>query len=42
MAVPIVLNVVTIWVDDVRRKNLLESLAQFCSRVEVGSPAVFT
>ena len=41
-AVPIWLNVVGISVDDVSRKNLLESLAQLCSIVEVGSPPVFT
>ena len=40
--VPIVLNVVTIWLDEVSRKNLLESLAQFCSSVEVGEPSVLT
>ena len=34
-AVPIWLKVVTIWVDEVSRKNLLLSLAQFCSSVEV-------
>ena len=40
--VPIWLKVVTIWLAEVSRKNLLESLAQFCSRVEVGSLSVFT
>jgi hypothetical protein len=40
--VPIWLKVVTIWFDDVSRKNLSELLAQFCSRVDVGSPSVFT
>ena len=39
-AVPICENAVTIWVDEVSRKNLLASLAQFFSSVEVGSPAV--
>ncbi len=37
-----VLNVVTIWFAEVSRKNLLWSLAQFCSSVEVGSPPVLT
>jgi hypothetical protein len=43
-AVPIVVNVVAIWVELVSMKNLLWSLAQFCSTVEVGSAgeAVFT
>ena len=46
--VPIVLKVVTISLAEVNRKNLLESgylpalPAQFCSRVEVGSPPVLT
>ena len=46
--VPIALNVVTIWLAEVSRKNLLLSgylpglPAQFCSKVEVGSPPVFT
>jgi hypothetical protein len=40
--VPIWLKVVTIWLDEVSRKNLLESLAQFLSSVEVGEPSVFT
>src|SRR5262245_31126782 len=34
-AVPICWKVVTICEDDVRRKNLLASLAQFCSSVDV-------
>jgi hypothetical protein len=34
------LNVVTIWVDDVSRKNLSDELAQVCSSEEVGSPPV--
>ena len=38
----IVWNVVMISLADVNKKNLLESLAQFCSRVEVGSPPVST
>ena len=42
IALPMVWNVVMIWLADVSRKNLLESLAQFCSRVEVGSPPVST
>jgi hypothetical protein len=41
-AVPICWNVVTIWLDDVSMKNMLGSLAQFCSSVEVGSPPVST
>ena len=41
-AVPICWNVPTIWVDDVSRKNLLASLAQFFSNVDVGSPSVLT
>jgi hypothetical protein len=41
-AVPISLNVVTIWSAEVSRKNLLESLAQFCKSVEVGSLPVLT
>jgi hypothetical protein len=40
--VPIWLKVVTIWLDEVSRKNLLESLAQFLSSVDVGEPSVFT
>jgi len=40
--VPIALNVVTIWLAEVSRKNLLGSVAQFCSSVEVGSPPVLT
>src|SRR5215204_1158370 len=35
-------NTVTISPDDVSRKNLLASLAQFFSIVEVGSPSVLT
>src|SRR5216683_6439104 len=47
MFVPIVLKVVMISLADVSRKNLLgsglpESLAQFCSSVEVGSLPVLT
>jgi hypothetical protein len=41
-AVPICWNVVTIWLEDVSMKNMLGSLAQFCSKVEVGSPPVLT
>ena len=41
-AVPIWPNVVTICTDDVSRKNLLASLAQFFSSVDVGSPPVLT
>ena len=41
-AVPIWLNVPTICVEEVSRKNLLVSLAQFCNSVEVGSPPVLT
>ena len=40
--VPIWLKIVPICEDDVTRKNLLVSVAQFCSSVEVGSPSVFT
>ena len=39
-AVPIVLKVVAIWLELVSMKNLLRSLAQFCSTVEVGSAGV--
>jgi hypothetical protein len=42
IALPMAWNVVMISLADVNRKNLLESLAQFCSRVEVGSPPVLT
>src|SRR5262245_66447508 len=42
MVLPIVVNVVMIWLADVSRKNLLASVAQFCSSVEVGSPPVST
>ena len=41
-AVPIVLKVVINWFADVSRKNLLGSLAQFCSKVDVASPPVLT
>ena len=41
-AVPICWKVVTISEDEVRRKNLVASVAQFCSSVEVGSPPVST
>jgi hypothetical protein len=41
-AVPIWLKVVIICFADVRRKNLLVSLAQFFNSVEVGSLPVFT
>src|SRR5262249_16688748 len=40
--VPISRKVVTIWLAEVSRKNLLASLAQFCSSVEVASPSVLT
>jgi hypothetical protein len=40
--VPIWLNTVTIWLDEVSRKNLSDVLAQFCRSVEVGSPPVLT
>jgi len=39
-AVPIVVKVVAIWFEFVSMKNLLRSLAQFCSTVEVGSAGV--
>src|SRR5918912_388526 len=42
MLVPIWSKAVTIWVELVKRKNLLGSLAQFCRSVEVGSPLVLT
>jgi len=38
--VPIALKVVTMAPAEVNMKNLVESLAQFCSKVEVGSPRV--
>jgi hypothetical protein len=43
-AVPIVVKVVAIWFEFVSMKNLLKSLAQFLSTVEVGSAGelVFT
>ncbi len=40
--VPIWLNTVLIWPDDVTVKKLLGVLAQFFSTCEVGSPSVFT
>jgi hypothetical protein len=40
--VPIWLKVVTIWLAEVSRKKLAGFEAQFCSKVEVGSPPVFT
>jgi hypothetical protein len=36
------LNAVTISLAEVNKKNLEESVAQFCSNVEVGSPPVPT
>jgi hypothetical protein len=39
---PICWNALTIWFAEVSRKNLLESVAQVCSRLEVGSPPVLT
>ena len=39
---PIELNVVTISPEFLSRKNLFESLAQFCSNVDVGSVPVLT
>ena len=41
-SVPICWKVVTIWSDEVSRKNLSGELAQFCSSVEVGSWVVLT
>jgi hypothetical protein len=41
-AVPICVKVATIWFAEVSKKNLLGSLAQFCNRVDVGSPPVLT
>jgi hypothetical protein len=41
-SVPICWKVVTICDAEVNMKNLLESVAQFCSTVEVGSPSVLT
>lgn len=40
--VPICWNVVTIWFAVVSITNLDESVAQFCSSVETGSPPVLT
>jgi hypothetical protein len=40
--VPIVLNVVTIWLDEVRKKNFEESVTQFSSNVESGVLSVLT
>ncbi len=40
--VPMVLNVVMIWLAEVSRKNLSAVLAQFLSNSDVGSPPVFT
>jgi hypothetical protein len=40
--VPIWAKVATIWLAEVSRKNLLESVAQFCSKVDVASPSVLT
>ncbi len=41
-SVPICWNVVTIWSEEVSRKNLSEDEAQSCSSVEVGSLVVLT
>ena len=40
--VPIALNVVLIALAEVSIQNLVESVAQFWSSVDVGSPPVFT